>query len=62
MLAGLTSRELTEIEAYSHIEADPEGEEARKQRQQIEEQARLDKLKTPFTRIAEAADDNRSDP
>ncbi len=62
MLAGLTSRELTEIEAYSHIEADPEGEEARKQRQQIEEQARLDKLKTPFIRAIEASNEHRSDP
>jgi hypothetical protein len=51
------------MEAYSAIEADPEGEEARQARKQQEEADRLARQKNAFTRaIEEPADGNRSDP
>lgn len=63
MLAGLSSAQLAEMEAYSAIEADPEGEEVRQARKQEEEAARLARQKNAFTRaIEEPADGNRSDP
>lgn len=62
MLEGLTSQELTEIEAYSRIEADPEGEEKRKEQQRLAEALRLEKLKNPFIRAIEASNEHRSDP
>lgn len=63
MLAGLSSAQLAEMEAYSAIEADPEGSERRTQRKQQEEADRLARQKNAFTRVAEElADGNRSDP
>ena len=62
MLAGLTSQELTEIEAYSRVEADPEGEEGRKEKQRIADAEALERLKRPFTRVLEATHGDGSNP
>lgn len=62
MLAGLSSAQLAEMEAYSAIEADPEGAERREERKRLEERERLERQKNAFTRVLrESADGNRSD-
>jgi len=62
MLAGLSSTQLAEMEAYSAIEADPEGEEKRQARKQQEEADRLARQKNVFINaVKESADGNRSD-
>lgn len=50
MLAGLSSAQLAEMEAYSAIEADPEGAERREERKRLEERERLERQKNAFTR------------
>lgn len=63
MLAGLTAAQLAEMEAYSAIEADPEGEEVREERKRQQEVERLERQKSVFTRaVKEPADGDRSDP
>jgi hypothetical protein len=41
MLRGITSQQMTEMEAYSRVEADPEGEEARVARIALEQKRRF---------------------
>lgn len=63
MLAGLSSAQLAEMEAYSVIEADPEGTERREERKRQEERDRLERQKNAFTRaLKDSADGNCSDP
>ena len=63
MLAGLSSAQLAEMEAYSVIEADPEGAERREERERQEERDRLERQKSAFIRaLKESADGDRSDP
>ena len=63
MLAGLSSAQLAEMEAYSVIEADPEGAERREERKRQEERDRLERQKSAFIRaLKESTDGDRSDP
>lgn len=63
MLAGLSSAQLAEMEAYSMIEQDPEGTERREERKRQEERDRLERQKNAFTRaLKESTDGDRSDP
>lgn len=63
MLEGLNAAQLAEMEAFSAVEADPEGNELREERKRQQETERLERQKSAFIRaLKESADGDRSDP